>query len=128
VAALAIAIGGAAMLRNRSEPPTVAPRRVEASIVAIAPGHLGINAYPWANVTSIRNVDSGRPVTLKAPLVTPAPIDLAPGRYEVTLSNPAYSEPIVKTVEVKAGRDQLLHVPFADASRLALPNLAGAPR
>jgi hypothetical protein len=128
VAALAIAIGVAAMLRNRSDPPTAAPRRVEASIVAIAPGHLGINAYPWANVTSIRNVDSGRPVTLKAPLVTPAPIDLAPGRYEVTLSNPAYSEPIVKTVEVKAGRDQLLHVPFADASRLALPNLVGAPR
>ena len=91
-------------------------------------GHLGINAYPWANVTNIRNLDSGRNVPLKTPIVTPAPIDLAPGRYEVTLWNPAYPKAIVKTVDVKAGLDQTLHVPFADASQLTLPDLAGTPQ
>jgi hypothetical protein len=62
------------------------------------------------------------------PIVTPAPVDLTPGRYEVTLSNPAYPKPIVKTVDVKAGQEQTLHVPFADASQIALPDLAGRPQ
>jgi tRNA A-37 threonylcarbamoyl transferase component Bud32 len=124
----ALAIGAATMLQNRSEPLSIAPRprRVDASVVAIAQGHLGINAYPWANVTSIRNLDSGRTVALKVPLVTPAPIDLAPGRYELTLSNPAYPKPIVKMVDVKAGQEQTLYVPFADASQLTLPKLTGS--
>ena len=60
--------------------------------------------------------------------VTPAPIDLEPGRYEVTLWNPAFPKAIVKTVDVKAGQEQTLYVPFADASQLTLPKLAGSPQ
>jgi len=127
---VAITIAGATMLRNRAEPAAapVAPRPVQASVIAVAPGHLGINAYPWATVTSIRNLEDGRSVMSTGPLITPAPIDLAPGRYEVTLSNPDFPQPIVKTVEVKAGQDQVLHVSFADASSIALPKLAGTPQ
>jgi hypothetical protein len=127
---VAITIAGATMLRNRAESVAapVAPRPVQASVIAVAPGHLGINAYPWATVTSIRNLENGRSVMLKGPLITPAPIDLAPGRYEVTLSNPDFPQPIVKTIEVKAGQEQMLHVPFADASSITLPKLAGTPQ
>jgi serine/threonine-protein kinase len=124
---IAVALGVSWMWRPRAEVRAHrgAAGRVQSSIAGVTPGHLGINAYPWAMVTSIRDVRSGRSVALEKPLVTPAPIDLAPGRYEVTLSNPDFPEPIVKTVEVKAGEEQMLHVPFADASKLALPPLAG---
>jgi hypothetical protein len=123
---LAIAIGAASMLRNHAQPAPQQPpaaRKLESSVVALAPGHLGINAYPWATVTSIRDMRTGRNVIRDAPLVTPAPVDLAPGRYEITLSNPEFSQPIVKTVEIKSGQDQVLHVPFADAASLTVPHL-----
>jgi serine/threonine protein kinase len=127
--ALAIAVSAAVMLRDHPQPVAssrVAAPHINASVVALPPGHLGINAYPWATVTSIRDLRTGRNVIRDAPLVTPAPVDLAPGRYEVTLSNPEYPQPITKTVEVKAGEDQVLHVPFADAANLALPHLTGS--
>ena len=122
---LAIAIGAASMLRNHAQPAPQPPpaRKLESSVVALAPGHLGINAYPWATVTSIRDLRTGRNVIRDAPLVTPAPVDLAPGRYEITLSNPEFSQTIVKTVEIKSGEDQVLHVPFADAASLTVPHL-----
>jgi len=126
---LAIAIGAATMLRTHPEAivtATPAPKPIHASVVAVAPGHLGINAYPWATVTSIRDLQTGRNVIADGPLVTPAPVDLAPGRYEVTLTNPQFPQPITKTVEVKAGEDQVLHVPFADAASLTLPHLTGS--
>ena len=125
---LAIAIGAGVMLRDHSQTAAPAPaaQHVNASVVALPPGHLGINAYPWATVTSIRDLRTGHNVIRDAPLITPAPVDLAPGRYEITLSNPEYPQPITKTVEVKAGEDRVLHVPFADASNLALPQLTGS--
>ena len=127
---LAIAIGAATMLRNHAQPApqTVPSRQLASSVVAIAPGHLGINAYPWATVTSIRDMRTGRNVIRDAPLVTPAPVDLAPGRYEITLANPEFPQPIVKTVEIKSGEDQVLHVPFADAASLTLPHLTDDPQ
>ena len=105
---------------------TVAPPR-KLEEIPVAPAHLGINAYPWANVTSIRNLDNGQQVELRGPLVTPAPIDLAPGRYEVTLSNPNFGKEITRTVAVEAGRDEMLNVSFADPNRAKLPDFGGAP-
>ncbi|HEX7833151.1 MAG TPA: serine/threonine-protein kinase [Thermoanaerobaculia bacterium] len=85
-------------------------------------GHLGINAFPWANVTSVRNLDNGQTVDIGANVVTPAPIDLAPGRYEVTLANPSFARPITRTVDVAAGAEATLNVHFSDPSAAAVPD------
>lgn len=44
------------------------PKKVgvpEKPIAAVAPAHLGINAFPWGEVTTIRNVDNGQTSTLR---------------------------------------------------------------
>jgi serine/threonine-protein kinase len=96
-----------------------------AAPVAIAPkqGRLGITAYPWAEVTRIRNVKSGDEVPLKESLVTPVPIDLAPGKYELTFSNPAFGKPIRKTVTITANQQQFVYVAFDDPQSASLPAL-----
>ncbi|HEV7922892.1 MAG TPA: protein kinase [Thermoanaerobaculia bacterium] len=105
----------ASVLPPPRQTPTVVPT-----------GHLGINAFPWANVTSIRNVETRQQVPLGAGLVTPAPVDLAPGRYEVTLSNPSFGAPVTRTVEIRSGEEETLNVALADADRAALPSLGGS--
>jgi len=132
-AILLLALGVAGFLMwNRQKPAEPAPQAAAPATatrpeVAPAAAHLGINAYPWANVTSIRNLDNGQNIELNAPLVTPAPVDLAPGRYEVTLSNPNYKAEITRTVAVEAGRDETLNVHFTDPNRAKLPDFDGAP-
>ena len=128
---MVLAIAGWVISRKDSAAPAPAPPITKSeprtdTAVPVAAAHLGINAYPWANVTSIRNLDNGQNIELRAPLVTPAPIELAPGRYEVTLSNPNYSSEITRTVAVEAGRDEMLNVQFTDPRRAKLPNFGGA--
>jgi serine/threonine-protein kinase len=106
---------------------TVEKPRPAAPAIPMAQGHLGINAFPWANVNSIRNLDNGALVDLPASMVTPAPIDLAPGRYEVTLSNPAFREPITQTIEVHANQDAVVTARFADPAQSVLPRFEGQP-
>ena len=113
-------LAGWMFLRDRQP---VEPKKPIAPAVSAA--HLGINAFPWANVTSIRNLDNGQAVEMASPLVTPAPIDLAPGRYEVTLSNPNFTTPITKTVTIAAGADQTLNVHFDDPNQATLPDFGG---
>jgi hypothetical protein len=93
----------------------------------VAQGHLGINAFPWANVTSIRNLDNGASVELHGALVTPAPIDLAPGRYEITLSNPAFRNTLTEQVEVRPNEDAAVNAQFANPAAAALPRFEGQP-
>jgi hypothetical protein len=57
--------------------------------------------------------------------VTPAPIELAPGRYEVTVSHPDYPRSITRTVDVASGRDETLNVQFADPATASLPPFEG---
>jgi hypothetical protein len=100
---------------------------IQASTLVVgAPARLGINAFPWANVTSIRDLDRGEPVAIAENLQTPGTVELKPGRYEVTLSNPDYRKPIVRSVEVVAGRDVLLNVQFGDAGVAAVPDFGGS--
>ena len=82
---------------------------------------IAVNAFPWGQVTSIRNVKDGKLVALASPVVTPAPLDLAPGRYEITFSNPAFQAPIRKMVDVAAGDQQLVTAQFSDPLKAALP-------
>jgi eukaryotic-like serine/threonine-protein kinase len=93
--------------------------------VPVAAAHLGINAYPWGKVTSITNLDNGQDVDLGAALETPVPVELPPGRYRVTLSNPKFGEK-TSTVAVEAGREETLNVHFTDPNRAALPDFGGA--
>jgi tRNA A-37 threonylcarbamoyl transferase component Bud32 len=129
VAAMFVAAVGAIAWYAMRDPAPVAatPRPVQARSLPAKPaaGRLGINAFPWANVTSIRNVDTGTTVAIADPLVTPAPVDLPAGTYEVTLANPRFSKPITRTVSVAAGGDALLSVQFADPDALALPDFGG---
>jgi serine/threonine protein kinase len=122
IAGLAViaALGVVWMRRPQPQPPK--PRPV---IAAVVPGRLEINAFPWGEVTSIRNVASGAVVSMKEPLVTPAPLDLPPGTYELTLSNPAFPTPMKRSVDVKAGGEQWVSVQFADPATATLPRFEG---
>jgi serine/threonine protein kinase len=125
---IALGVGGWMMMRKSATAnPVVVPPVAQASTVSLpaqAPvqqGRLGINAFPWANVTSIRNLDNGQNVEI-AILVTPTPVDLAPGRYEVTLSNPQFTKPIMRTVAIAAGEDETLNVTFRDPASATVPD------
>jgi serine/threonine protein kinase len=131
IVALAL-IGGSIPLWNRLQPVRPprpedrlkpVPQRAQAAIIPIPapqPGHIAINAFPWGEITSVRNIASGKLEAIEK-TVTPAPLDLAPGKYEITLSNPAFGAPIVKVVDVRAGEDQLVNVQFADPEAAKLP-------
>ena len=123
VAALA---AGAAVLLRKFQPVETTKKVAPPPQVAVAPGRIALNAFPWGEVTSIRNVANGATIELKAPFVTPAPVDLAPGMYEITLSNPAFRSPITRKVDVKAGQEQLINVAFVDPATATLPQLGGA--
>jgi hypothetical protein len=124
IAIVLVAAGAIAAFLLR-KPAPIEPRKTEPARVAVAPGRVALNAFPWAEVTSIRNVANGATVEMKAPFVTPAPVDLAPGTYEITLSNPAFRSPITRKVDVKAGQEQLINVAFADPATATLPQLVG---
>jgi hypothetical protein len=130
---MALGVGGWMMLRKSATvDPVVVPPVAQASTISLPAktipaqtvpqqGRLGINAFPWANVTRIRNLDNGQNVEI-ATLVTPAPVELAPGRYEVTLSNPQFKRPITRTVAIAAGEDETLNVTFRDPASAMLPD------
>jgi hypothetical protein len=134
-AALLLITGGTLMWKNyvgraSARPVSALPPRPDglkpvlhtaaAAIVPVQPGHIAINAFPWGEITSVKNIASGKLESIEN-VVTPAPLDLAPGRYEITLSNPAFGAPIVKVVDVRAGEDQLVNVQFADPGSAKLP-------
>jgi serine/threonine-protein kinase len=131
IVAIIIAAGVAAWMLRKNETPVVKKEPLRAAVVIPTPApaplaaHLGINAFPWANVTRIRNIDSGADVPMKESLVTPAPLELAPGRYEVTLSNPQFHDAIKQTVEVAPGEERTIDVHFADPSQAQLPRFGG---
>jgi serine/threonine protein kinase len=131
VIAIALGIGGWMRMRDRKvAEPVVPPAVMQASTVSLPsqepaatqPGRLGINAFPWANVTSIRNLDNGEDVAIEQSLLTPTPVDLAPGRYEVTLRNPQFRKPITKTVDIASGAEQTLNVTFSDPASTPVPD------
>jgi serine/threonine-protein kinase len=118
----ALAVGAAVLVRKFQ---AIEAAKKISPPVAAAPGRIALNAFPWAEVTSIRNVANGATVEMNAPFVTPAPVDLAPGTYEITLSNPAFRSPITRRVEVKAGQEQLVNVAFTDPATATLPQFGG---
>jgi serine/threonine protein kinase len=132
---IAFAAGGVALWNRRRDAALPAGQRpavrnagvsagwpggVSPPVPVVQPGRLSVNAFPWGEITAIKNVGSGK-VEAMQPAVTPAPLDLAPGRYEITLSNPSFSAPITKVVDVRSGEDQIINVQFADPASAKLP-------
>ena len=93
--------------------------------IPLVQGHVGVNAFPWAKVTAVRNLDNGQNVDVGSNVVTPATLDLAPGRYEVTLVNPDFPKPIARTVTVAAGAAESLWVTFTDPGSASVPDFGG---
>jgi tRNA A-37 threonylcarbamoyl transferase component Bud32 len=140
---VAVAIGATAMRRQRTT--STAPRRVVPPVAKAAPpipapvlppARLAVNAFPWARVTSIRNLADGKTrgmaAGLLAPqsteeLVTPVALDLAAGRYELTFTHPDFPVPIVRTVELQPGTEQTLQVQFVSPETVTLPSFGDAP-
>jgi len=130
---IVVIVGGAfLLLRRKPEAPPVPVKPAVAAAPVVTPplttAHLGINAFPWAQVQRIRDLATGKDVSFTAPLVTPAPLDLAPGKYEITFSNPAFRKPITRTIELRAGEEQIVLAEFIKADRAALPRLEGSGR
>lgn len=125
-AALLIVIVAVTMMSRKDEAGSVTTGTLEAAAIpSLQPGYVGINAYPWGEVINIRELGSGRAVPLNERIVTPAMINLQPGRYEITISNPAYPEPIAQVVEVKAGAESGVMAQFATATESSFPDFEG---
>lgn len=128
---LVLVIGGvtAMMLWRSSQTPVAEVTKASVPAPAVAArGRVAINAFPWASITGIRNLESGEAVSIDAGLVTPAPVDLHAGRYEITLSNPSFRRTLTEVVDVQAGRDATVNVQFTDASLAELPSFGGVKR
>ncbi|HEV7241883.1 MAG TPA: protein kinase [Thermoanaerobaculia bacterium] len=124
---LAVLVAGGWMLTRERPAPPRPTTPVKASVtVPAAQGRIAVNAFPWANITSVRNLENGAAVDIGANLVTPAPLDLAPGRYEVTLANPNFPKPISRTVDVAPGGDVTLYVTFSDPALASVPDFGVA--
>lgn len=128
ILALAVAVGAFVMRRDTPksiEKPVPAPANVAASVLPVAEplpnGHLAINAFPWANVVSVRNLQNGESVNLGAGASTPLALELPPGRYEVTLANPNVQAPTTETVSVPAAGEASVSARFGDPAA-ALPD------
>jgi hypothetical protein len=103
-----------------------APPKQTASVVPITRGRVAINAFPWGEVTSVKNAETGQSIDVGTDLVTPAPLDLAPGRYEITLRNPQFAKAITKTVEVRADDEAAVNVQFSDPASAPLPDFGAS--
>jgi serine/threonine protein kinase len=121
---VALIAGGVWMWNKpRPVPPRALPaivKNVQPAAVVPLPGRVAVNAFPWGEITAIKNVASGKLESIQT-TVTPAPLDLPPGKYEITLSNPAFAAPVTKIVDVRAGEDQLVNVQFVDPQSAKLP-------
>lgn len=130
ILAIVVAIG---WMFTRPRPAVSQPRTETANVTAsvvpppvVAQGRIAVNAFPWANVTSVRDLDRNVTVDIGANVTTPLPLDLAPGRYEVTLANPSFTQPVTRTVSVASGGNVDLHVTFSDPASASLPDFGVA--
>ncbi|HVT42843.1 MAG TPA: serine/threonine-protein kinase [Thermoanaerobaculia bacterium] len=125
-AVLALAVIGERMT-TPTAPPLKEPRVATAAVVpSAAPAHLGLNAFPWSEIRTIRNADTGAELELKEPLITPVFVELTVGRWEIHFSNPSFREPIVRTIELRGDDEQTLSVEFQNARDAKLPRFEGA--
>ena len=117
-----VALIVAAALISRSEPESSGP--VATPPVAAAEGSVGVNAFPWAEV-EIMDLAKGTKVETGGRLITPAWIDLPPGRYELTLRNPRVPNVEKREVQIKPSSREMVMVQLMSPSRAAYPDFGG---
>lgn len=90
-----------------NKPPDIVRPIPQKPIVAEIPnGWLSLNIQPWAEIKEIKN-EKGEFVT--PPFAsTPCKLQLQPGKYRVTLSNPQYETRVLE-VEVKSQETSIVH-------------------
>jgi len=113
--------------RHREEPVVPKPKPVAAAaVVPITRGRVAITAFPWGEITAVKNMETGQSIDIAPNLFTPAPLELAPGRYEITLRNPQFPTAITKTVDVTSEHDATLDIQFRDPASAPLPDFGAS--
>jgi serine/threonine-protein kinase len=111
--------------KNRlSGPPApvaeaAARRPARAAPLALPPGELQVLAMPYARVLSIRDLATGKDVSVAENLTTPCVLPLAPGRYRVALSCPELGRTVEREIQVASAAPTLLSEPFLSPTALA---------
>jgi len=72
-------------------------------------GSLSLDVSPWAQIESITDIESGRTIPIEAGLTTPCVVPLAPGRYQVRVSNPFFGGPLEFEVGVSKSGTSHVH-------------------
>ncbi len=119
-----VALIVASALISRSEPESSGPGPVAAKPVAAVKGSVGVNAFPWAEV-EIVDLGNGTKVETGGRLITPAWIDLPPGRYELTLRNPRVAKAETREVQIKPSSREMVMVQLMSPARAAYPDFGG---
>ncbi|HYK04130.1 MAG TPA: serine/threonine-protein kinase [Thermoanaerobaculia bacterium] len=99
---------------NTMTPPLAAPvpdpippgSSVTVAAPVVLSGQLVINAFPWAQVTSVVNAEGVE--QLSGAGETPLVLSLSPGTYKVSLSNPYSKKSVVLDARVAAGETSRL--------------------
>ena len=132
VAALALVLVVVGVLLTRrgatgttsGEATASAEQTAGGDVVVVAPARLGLHAYPWGELAAVKNLASGEAVALSETLVTPASLELPPGRYEITMNGPD-GKPLIKPVELVAGAPALITFRFRTVAADEYPDFGG---
>jgi serine/threonine-protein kinase len=131
VLAIVLVVVGVLMSQRKSPappPPVETTATAQAAtgteLTVVAPARLGLHAYPWGELAGVKNLANGQSVTLAEKLVTPASLELPPGRYELTMHGPD-GKPVTQSVELTAGEAELVTFQFRKASPDEYPDFGG---
>ncbi len=108
VVVIAVGIGALVLLRPQQKTPptatgTVVERHIDVSPPPPGEGVLLLSASPWGDVEKIINTKNNKPVDLTdEKRSTPTRIELAPGKYLVTMSGPTGQKTF--DVQIDAGK------------------------
>jgi serine/threonine-protein kinase len=131
LAIVLVVVGVMISQRTSEEPPppvaatATAPETSGGELTVVAPARVGLHAYPWGELAGVKNLTSGQTITLAEKLVTPASLELPPGRYELTMNGPD-GKPLVQTVELASGEVELVTFQFRKTSPDEYPQFGGA--
>jgi serine/threonine-protein kinase len=131
VLAIVLVVVGVLMSQRKSPappPPVETTATAQAAtgteLTVVAPARLGLHAYPWGELAGVKNLASGQSVTLAEKLVTPASLELPPGRYELTMHGPD-GKPVTQSVELTPGEAELVTFQFRKAAADEYPDFGG---
>jgi len=123
-AGIVVAVVIAFVLMSRVESEATAPVSMASAPGGAVKGSLGVNAFPWAEI-EIKDLAKGTKVETGGQLVTPAWIDLPPGRYELTMRNPRVAKPVTREVQIKPQSQEMVMVELMPPAKAAYPDFDG---